>query len=215
MKIARGVRRGCLALLLGLAFTWACAFSDELREYLSARFWLPFAKHSASFERPRVRRMNAPYAGMGPEKDGGPLDKLRSAYRQISPIDRYAPQGGPSPPDLPALRQAVAAARAASSSVRDKEEVDLIEAKIEMRASEPDDDELLSSANSKLQTFLRHARTPEFRSEARGWMAHIHYLLGEQTAAGKIYLDELMKTEDVQEGINAFLQKRAPVWKGK
>ncbi len=33
--------------------------------------------------------------------------------------------------------------------------------------------------------------------------------------AEKIYLDELMKTEDVQEGINAFLQKRAPVWKGK
>jgi cyclohexa-1,5-dienecarbonyl-CoA hydratase len=33
--------------------------------------------------------------------------------------------------------------------------------------------------------------------------------------AEKIYLDELMKTEDTQEGINAFLQKREPVWKGK
>ena len=28
-------------------------------------------------------------------------------------------------------------------------------------------------------------------SEARGWLARIHFLLGEQTAAGKIYLDEL------------------------
>ncbi len=33
--------------------------------------------------------------------------------------------------------------------------------------------------------------------------------------AEKIYLDELMKTEDANEGINAFLQKREPLWKNK
>ena len=33
--------------------------------------------------------------------------------------------------------------------------------------------------------------------------------------AEKIYFEELMKTEDAQEGIAAFMQKRQPVWKGK
>jgi len=33
--------------------------------------------------------------------------------------------------------------------------------------------------------------------------------------AEKIYLEELMKTDDAQEGIAAFMQKRQPKWRGK
>jgi len=33
--------------------------------------------------------------------------------------------------------------------------------------------------------------------------------------AEKIYLEDLKRTEDAHEGINAFLEKRSPVWKGK
>ncbi len=35
------------------------------------------------------------------------------------------------------------------------------------------------------------------------------------TKAENLYFDELMKTSDAAEGINAFLEKRKPVWKGK
>jgi cyclohexa-1,5-dienecarbonyl-CoA hydratase len=33
--------------------------------------------------------------------------------------------------------------------------------------------------------------------------------------AEKIYIDELMATDDAKEGIQAFIEKRQPVWKGK
>jgi len=42
----------------------------------------------------------------------------------------------------------------------------------------------------------------------------IHFNKG-LARAEKIYFEELMKTEDAHEGINAFMQKRQPVWKGK
>jgi enoyl-CoA hydratase/carnithine racemase len=35
------------------------------------------------------------------------------------------------------------------------------------------------------------------------------------TRVEDLYLNELMKTEDAQEGINAFMQKRKPAWKNK
>jgi cyclohexa-1,5-dienecarbonyl-CoA hydratase len=35
------------------------------------------------------------------------------------------------------------------------------------------------------------------------------------TAVEQLYLGELMKTEDAREGLNAFLERRKPVWKNK
>lgn len=171
-----------------LGFVWACGFDDTLREYLDAHFWLPFSKKPRHFERRNVRRISAPYAGMTEAKDAGPLAKLEAAYQQISQPESVSF-------DVATLRQAVAAALAdASLTRRQREEVSLIDAKIDMRSGQPGEPQLLESAKKKIEAFLRTARTPEFLSEARGWLARIHYLLGDQTAAGKIYLDELNRS---------------------
>jgi len=185
MRTCRLLKRP-FVLLLGTGLLFGCAFDDTLRAYLNAHFWLPFAKSAANFERRNVRRISAPFAGMA-VAEGGHLAGLRSAYQKIStpdPLDR--------PPEVSVPRQALEAARADPSlTKREREEVALLDAKVDMRAASPQDAELLERAKKKLIAFLATARTPEFRSEARGWLAHIDYLLGDQTGAGKIYLDEL------------------------
>ena len=177
------------ALLLGLGMVWACPFDVSLREYLSGAFWLPFAKRAAAFERPHVRRMDAPFAGMSKDEGDTPLARLRAAYR---PISQPVMDTEPLSFDARKLRQMVAAARSDPSlTAKQKEEVELLDAKIDMRAASPGSDQLLLSAKNKLAAFLKTARTPEYRSEARGWLARVHYLMGDQTGAGKMYLDEL------------------------
>ena len=63
MNVARAGNFGLLALMaIGLAS--GCWFDDTLREYLDARFWLPFAKSGRHFENRAVRRVNQAFAGM-------------------------------------------------------------------------------------------------------------------------------------------------------
>jgi tetratricopeptide (TPR) repeat protein len=185
MKMSKRVVSCCGLVVFGFAFVWACGFDDTLREYLDVRFWQPFSKQAKHFEKENVRRASAPYAGMIKGQSDTPLAKLRAAYQEISqPVSiAFDPQ---------TQRLAVAAARADQSLTRrEREEVDLIDAKIDMRAGQPHEPQLLLSAREKLQQVIRDSRTPELLSEARGWLAYVHFLLGEQTAAGKIYLDEL------------------------
>jgi cyclohexa-1,5-dienecarbonyl-CoA hydratase len=73
--------------------------------------------------------------------------------------------------------------------------------------------------DDKLSSLLRHLDqlSPAALALAKraiyAWDS-IHFDKG-LARAEKIYLDELMKTEDAQEGIRAFLEKRPPKWKGR
>jgi len=161
----------------------ACWFDESLREYLDAHFWLPFSRNGRHFEKRNVRRVSAPFAGMTKASGNSPLEKLRAAYQSVAWVEGQLGDGA-------ALERALEAARGdASLTVREREEVRLIDAKIDMRTA--NDDAELAAAKTKIEQFLRTARTPEFLSEARGWLAHVYYESGDQAAAGKIYLDEL------------------------
>ncbi len=178
-------RRLGLFAITGLGLIVGCGFDDSLREYLDARFWLPLVKTGAHFANRGVRRVNAPFAGMTKVAGNTPLDRVRKAYQEIAaPVD--------APYDPQKELAAVAAARADSSlTARDREEVDLIEAKILMRSGTPAEPAHLREAQKKLEAFVKTAKTAALASEARGWVAHIHYRMGEQTEAGKMYIDEL------------------------
>ncbi len=176
-----------------LTLLWSCEVDDSLREYLDAHFWLPFSKDGAVILKKNVRRTDAPFAGMDHVNGNTPLATLRTAYQGIA---RQVRIYEPAPPVPPSIHQMLAAARADSSlTKREREEVDLIDAKIDIRAGDPaQHPEPLRSAETKLKQFLRTAQTPELLSEARGWLAHVYYLFGDRTAAGKIYLDELNRS---------------------
>ncbi len=42
----------------------------------------------------------------------------------------------------------------------------------------------------------------------RGWQAAVEEM-------ERLYLEDLMVLEDTQEGLNAFMEKREPVWQNK
>ncbi len=174
-------------LLLAVARSGdACAFDTSLGNTLKTRFWLPFTRSGWNFAKADVERVHEDYAGMGASAADTPLARLRTAYQ----LDLASPITQPF--DDAKYRAAVADARSDKTLSRaEREEVDLIDAKIDIRMHMPGDTEYLLRAKEKLERLLKTATASKMLSEARGWLAHVQLKLGDQTSAGKIYLDEL------------------------
>jgi cyclohexa-1,5-dienecarbonyl-CoA hydratase len=73
-------------------------------------------------------------------------------------------------------------------------------------------DEAVSEIVARLQK-LSPAVLPIAKKAIYAWDS-IHFDKG-LARSEKIYLEELMQTDDAQEGIRAFLEKRNPAWKGR
>ncbi len=77
-------------------------------------------------------------------------------------------------------------------------------------------DYALPQAVDALLAELRSHSTVALRLSRRALRQGSYHDFEQQLAAlEQLYLGELMKTEDAQEGIRAFLEKRVPAWRGR
>ncbi|HEY2945614.1 MAG TPA: hypothetical protein VGN09_24490 [Vicinamibacteria bacterium] len=182
-----------------------------VRPALYAMLWQPSAKSIPELlGPPRPTERGVVFAGM--HAGGTPtLAAARQAYRELARW-RSAHFQPWDPDDPPFLEDYVATARKSveealtrEPAVAESEELQLLRAKISLRHGEalllksktkfvtpesaPQD--AFRRAQQELNDFLKQAHTPSLSSEARGWLARCHYLLGEPHAAARIYLDEL------------------------
>jgi hypothetical protein len=170
---------------------YACGLDFTFRAYLDKRFWQPFAKYEDSIVkweaarqigtegRPVPNKDPFVFAGFSTDPAHEALLKVRRAYANKSYDE---------------ARRGVAEAEKEPLSDGEMEELRLIDAKLDIRMAEqeaPGDRTLLTEARLKLEAFLKTSRITSWRSEAQGWLARVHYMLGEYSSAVKIYLDEL------------------------
>jgi hypothetical protein len=184
-------------LSVGVTIVQTCPIHFTFRAYLDRRFWQPFAKNATQLipqRSPLSDQLSPPFAGMAPrDTASAALGTVRDTYPLFSRTFPYPPPH----PDFHQARTIVTEALRANLRQEEREEVLLVEAKLDMREGEGNEEEInpaaLQRARDKLLTFIKSAQSPTLRSEARGWLARVHYLLGDRPAAAKIYVDELLQ----------------------
>jgi hypothetical protein len=195
-KIARGIA-GILLLGFGAAaLSYGCGVIISQRAYLNRGFWQPFAnfmtqavRHWRSRE-PDLR----PFAGYPGSTDASmPVVKARTDFRLLDRASDALYDSDEALEMLPfdTVRRTIERVRRQNGlSSDEKDELELMAAKVDLREGFVGDKERMLSAQSRLRAFLQRATTSPFRSEARGWLACACYHLGQYSEAAKIYLDE-------------------------
>lgn len=172
----------------------ACGPGTSLREYLYTGFWQPMyytVRRLTGIDRGKPEEQTL-YAGFLTHEVPSALRDLREAYHEIAEPPSLADTLDESD-DSPwgqANQAAVLALAAGKLFGQDLDEARLIDCKIAMRAAERNPAKR-SAAQDKLKKYISETTTPVFVSEARGWLARLHYLQKEFVPAVKIYLDEI------------------------
>jgi hypothetical protein len=177
-----------------------CGPDFTIHAYYQSRFWQPLAKTADEawpWTAPGARGEGQAFAGLGSSSREPALLRVSGAYarlaRWLGGLDSVAwedPQEGGSARHFAEMRQALEEAGAATLPPAEAEELRLVSCKVALREAERGRAPL-PAVQSQLQAFLAEARVPRLRSEARGWLARVHYLRGDRHAAAQIYLREL------------------------
>ena len=190
-RVVRILLPGVIFAVTGVVAVKTCSLEANFRIYLKTGFWQPLARFVET--RPS-RFLNSRFAGMPTLSATGILEEVRREYDKIS--DPWDPltSNVPAPRDgrfVPARNAVAAVLKHPALTEEQREEILLVDAKIDLREGEAGSPEALKKALDKLLAFSGSARNPAFTSEARGWLARAYYLQKNYAAAAKIYLDEL------------------------
>jgi hypothetical protein len=216
-KIFLGIA-GAVLLWLGAAvLSYGCGTYTSQRAYLDRCFWQPFTqyvKQTVQHWRSREPEVRAFAGYAGTASASALLAEARSAYCRLGKtIEELGEDMMPNEvfEMLPfdAVRKSIEKARSEKSlTSEEKDELELLAAKVDLREGSIGDKERLLSAQSRLRAFLQRAATSPYRSEARGWLASACYRLGQYSEAAKIYMNEYT-TEDSNfesQSLNASLR---------
>jgi hypothetical protein len=189
------------ALVAALALPWAaqwaesCGLPYTLRAWLKPAFWqpLPLLHEDLRAHRAGPEPKTA-FAGLGPGVAPPAVVRVRDLYLRTQVLRGRRGDGadaGRVPPADTELATALAAAREDHASSAFGDELALVDLKIGLyQAEEVGADDEMRRVRDGLRAFVERTRDPALASEARGWLARTHYLLGDRPAAARLYLDE-------------------------